>query len=55
MNKLVQYITLIQEFEQKLNRKLNDDEQDFIKWITKHQNKSNDTKNYLEQKNNSNN
>lgn len=35
MNAYNEYIMLLQEFEQKLNRKLNEEEKDFIEWIIK--------------------
>ncbi|WP_157724782.1 hypothetical protein [Virgibacillus phasianinus] len=37
MNADNQYAKLVQEFEQKLNRELTDNEQNFIKWMVNKQ------------------
>ncbi|WP_404451850.1 DnaD domain protein [Virgibacillus necropolis] len=40
MHYIDQYISLVQEFEQNLNRKLTNKEYDFIKWLIEQQNDS---------------
>lgn len=42
MNANKQYISMAHEFEQKLNRNLNDKELEFIKWVGKQQTESKD-------------